>query len=233
MSGNLAPSCDRRNAALASAVLARFRQQPWLAALLILLSPALAGVAVPALHRCPVDAPWLAPTAGPHDSAGNHGTSDGVTQPEHHQSSCIGGCATPSVPTPPAAIVAAEVVAAPVILGWPVVEGLALAWHTLQRLPESTAPPPAEELGHDEPRPDDLEGHNSVRLVLLGLVPGSHPALTEGADDPVPANGCWVHPPNLNRGGPPGCDRPSLPDDRGGWRVCQRVDKLGRAARMW
>jgi hypothetical protein len=119
----------------------------WIAALLIALSPALAGGLLPLLHPCPVDTPWLAAATdsahGP--SVTDHGPSQhGSSHHGDHQSvcSCLGGCQIAQLVGPAVdAPVVALVHATPAAPAWPVVERGGDARPILEHLPEATAPP--------------------------------------------------------------------------------------------
>lgn len=128
-------------------MLARLRRHSWLAALLLALSPALAGTVLPLLHPCPVDAPWMA--AASETAHGAMPGMPGMAMPEHgapaphaaHECSCVECCAVPPLVVPPAPAIAVAEVVEPATVAWPVVEGRASARPILEHLPESTAPP--------------------------------------------------------------------------------------------
>jgi hypothetical protein len=134
-------------------VLALVRRRRWIAALLIALSPALAGAVLPLLHPCPVDAPWLAAAAdcSADASAADHGAShqshqshQGSSQHGDHHSVChCPGCGHIAQLVRPAgdAPVTALLHPAPAAPAWPVVERGGDARPILEHLPEATAPP--------------------------------------------------------------------------------------------
>ncbi|MGE0555443.1 MAG: hypothetical protein AB7R55_18585 [Gemmatimonadales bacterium] len=119
------------------------RHSRLLSLLLLGASPGLGGVAMPVLHPCPVDTPWMA-GAGAEAGAGHHhetapeqgGTHAGTCQ-------CLGACQVSSAAVPKAA-------------GTPVVEpsvveraaqrltaGAPFAARPDRRQPPATAPPTA------------------------------------------------------------------------------------------
>jgi hypothetical protein len=68
------------------------RRSRSLAVALVLVTPALGGAWLQALHPCPVDAPWVGASAG-HEaehSDGHHGTPAGPAEGCH----CVGSCST-------------------------------------------------------------------------------------------------------------------------------------------
>jgi hypothetical protein len=71
-----------------------FRRSRLLAGLLLVASPAAAGTALPVLHPCPVDAPWLADSQPAESHAGHHGSGQQTSSENQHSNSCscIGGC---------------------------------------------------------------------------------------------------------------------------------------------
>ncbi len=140
-----------------------FRRLHSLALLLILASPGIGGVAMPVLHPCPVDLPWLAgggTETGPH--GGSHGSpvTDHEGHGDHHGSSlgqgsgteghqdggghlcsCMGSCCPGAIaesPAPvPGLVAGIENHGSPVLGGAPRVPGS----DHLSLLPPSTAPP--------------------------------------------------------------------------------------------
>jgi hypothetical protein len=118
----------------------------WLAALLLIASPAFGGQLLAAVHPCPVaDAiPGVVGEASQLDAHQHHGTSSGAEDqaPEHADCSCIGTCQAPfgqlASPEPDiTAVVAPHLASAPLDntyaappIGVP-----------LDRLPPKTAPP--------------------------------------------------------------------------------------------
>ncbi|MHB1327447.1 MAG: hypothetical protein ACYC2K_04520 [Gemmatimonadales bacterium] len=77
------------------------RRWRWLAALLVVLSPPVAGTAIPIIDPCPVDAPWLITQAdeGHHAHSGHadagHADPSEAKDPhsQHTSCHCIGACA--------------------------------------------------------------------------------------------------------------------------------------------
>jgi len=125
--------------------MARLRRFRWLATLLIAVSPAFGGQALPLLHPCPVDAPWLAAQHAVHHGMQMPAHADnGPTSHESHQHSCscVGACATPAIVTAPEPSVAnVAVLLEPQHRSWPVIEALDQRSPLVNRLPPSTAPP--------------------------------------------------------------------------------------------
>jgi hypothetical protein len=117
----------------------RLRTSRWLTALALLASPAGLGTALPLLHPCPVDAPWLA-EAG---EAGHHGHGDQSPAEDqgHPDCSCIGAClagaallgTSPQVDAPPG-------VAIP-FAGWVSLDASLQLAPVATLLPPATAPP--------------------------------------------------------------------------------------------
>jgi hypothetical protein len=132
----------RRSGFIISPMFARLRRHPWIALLLIVASPPLAGGILPLLHPCPVDFPWLVAGAEQrHDAAAMaHGSSH---QDEHHQACHCPGCSqTPRLVLPAvAAAVAALTHRTPATPAWLVIERVGDAVPILEYLPETTAPP--------------------------------------------------------------------------------------------
>lgn len=98
------------------------RRSRLLALSLLLVTPALGGAWLQALHACPVDAPWAAGDEGAH--AGHHGTQESAGGCH-----CVGTCA--GVAT--AALAVASIL--------PPVAEPAPAARPSYRLPPATAPP--------------------------------------------------------------------------------------------
>jgi hypothetical protein len=68
------------------------RPGPLLSLLLLLASPAMGGTVLPALHPCPVDAPWQAQQSEHAGHEGHHQTpSPGG---DSHDCTCISSCST-------------------------------------------------------------------------------------------------------------------------------------------
>jgi hypothetical protein len=85
-------------------MLARSLTLRWLAAMLLIASPAVGGQLMPLLHPCAVE-------GAPGDAHQGHGASH-EQAPEGSQCSCIGSCQAPAVVAPPrAALITASVVA--------------------------------------------------------------------------------------------------------------------------
>jgi hypothetical protein len=127
-------------------VLALRRRRRWIAALLIALSPAFAGAALPLVHPCPVDAPWLAAGIRAHGaSAMEHGASHHGSphhSDQHGVCHCPGSCHVAQLATPPGdAPITALIHIAPVARAWPLVERGDDVCPILEHLPEATAPP--------------------------------------------------------------------------------------------
>lgn len=121
--------------------LGSIRRSRLLAAFLLAASPAAGGTVLPALHPCPVDAPWLAARGGD----GEHAHHDGHGQPgpeRHPGCQCIGGCLAGALEAaPPEALirawVAVPVVREPTADRSPVPAASRRPWQQ----PPSTAPP--------------------------------------------------------------------------------------------
>ena len=80
---------------------ALLRRSRLVAGLLIAASPAIGGTVLPAVHPCPVDAPWLA-----HHEAGAHAAhhaGHGTPATGHHPETChcIGSCLSGAAMAPP------------------------------------------------------------------------------------------------------------------------------------
>ncbi len=77
-------------------MIGRLRRWRWLASLLVVLSPPVAGAVIPIIDPCPIDTPWLIvqDDAGHHAHAG-HGDSSEADSPhsQHASCHCIGACA--------------------------------------------------------------------------------------------------------------------------------------------
>jgi hypothetical protein len=84
--------------AMAFALLRRSRL---ITGLLFAASPAIGGTVLPAVHPCPVDAPWLARhAAGAH--AGHHGGHDAPADTHHNDTChCIGSWLSGAAVAPP------------------------------------------------------------------------------------------------------------------------------------
>lgn len=75
--------------------MARFLRSPWLAALLLVLSPGATGVVLPLLHPCPVE------QGGAH---GEHGSQHAPASSDAgHEGgcTCVGSCHVPALVTTP------------------------------------------------------------------------------------------------------------------------------------
>jgi hypothetical protein len=116
-------------------MMARLRTLRWLAALLLLASPALGGQAMPLLHPCEVAGSHADPHAG--HGSGHEQVPDGA------QCSCIGSCQAPGfIAGPQSAIVVATLGASPVApLRVSRVLTIIAAQRPIDRLPPPTAPP--------------------------------------------------------------------------------------------
>lgn len=82
------------------------RRSRLLAGLLFVASPAMGGTLLPAIHPCPVDAPWLAHlapagTAGGHHHHATHGDAPAGKQ-QHQTCHCIGSWSAGTAVAPPA-----------------------------------------------------------------------------------------------------------------------------------
>jgi hypothetical protein len=75
----------------------RFLRSPWLAVLMLLASPAGAGLVLPVLHPCPVQMASEGPMDGHHHGHSGHGDQDGSGQPT---CTCVGSCHVPVVVDP-------------------------------------------------------------------------------------------------------------------------------------
>jgi hypothetical protein len=109
--------------------------------LLLLASPAVGGTVLPAVHPCPVDAPWTADADDPH--AGHEG-HDPAPAPGSHDCSCISSCATGPAFSPP--LRPDRVLVAQVFFTRPAAPGSdasLIVASAVELLPPSTAPPQA------------------------------------------------------------------------------------------
>lgn len=86
-------------------------RSPWLAALLLLASPALGGQLMPALHPCEGAGAGHAHggTAGHAADHASHEAASDPVPPTDRSCTCIGSCHVPAIPGPPAATVVALV----------------------------------------------------------------------------------------------------------------------------
>ena len=118
-------------------MVARFRALRWLAALLLIASPAVGGQLLPVLHPCAVQGAEADPHAG--HGAGHEQAPDGA------QCTCIGSCHAPAVVAPPQQVAfAATAVATPIgLLRVTAVDRVPVASRPIDRLPPPTAPPVA------------------------------------------------------------------------------------------
>jgi len=70
----------------------RFRRLRWFAACLLVLSPPVGGILLPALDPCPIDLPWLAQTGSSHQH--DHSGAGSQSPSGHHSvCHCVGTCA--------------------------------------------------------------------------------------------------------------------------------------------
>ncbi|HEX3927723.1 MAG TPA: hypothetical protein VHW65_06970 [Gemmatimonadales bacterium] len=121
-------------------MIAYLRRRRWLAALLLLASPAVGGQAMPLLHPCTTsDTVAMGSQMAMPGMA--HGSSHGTPahEPSHHDCTCIGCCYTATVAAAPTIVTVA--LAAPTYRVWPVIEAAVPVVTLLDRLPEATAPP--------------------------------------------------------------------------------------------
>lgn len=82
-------------------MLKALRRSRMLGLLLFAASPAIGGTVLPAIHPCPVDAPWLAQHRADAD-AGHHGSHDAPASHSHGETcQCIGSWLSSSAVTPP------------------------------------------------------------------------------------------------------------------------------------
>ncbi len=109
-------------------MLGAFRRCRFLALLALALSPGSAGVVLPALSPCPMEAPWLADrgmAAGGHDPHCDHAS------PEHRHDArcchCIGACCTSAFTVVPRLAAGGTLVAEP-------------AHHAATRVPPAAPP---------------------------------------------------------------------------------------------
>ena len=118
-------------------MLARFRTLRWLAALLLIASPAVGGQLMPLLHPCAVATAATDPHHG-------HG-SDHQQAPEGAQCTCIGSCQAPAVVAPPAGTILTAVVEALPNSQPRISDGrdVPTISRPIDRLPPPTAPPVA------------------------------------------------------------------------------------------
>lgn len=115
----------------------RNRMTRWLAALMLIASPALGGQVLPLIHPCAVE---TAQTAGHH--GGQHGADHQESAPAD-QCTCLGSCSVSALATvAPASIVATTVVPRPKAAApqWPDDVSQAVG-RPLDLLPPPTAPP--------------------------------------------------------------------------------------------
>jgi hypothetical protein len=118
---------------------ALLRRSRAFALVLVCLSPAVGGTLLPAVHPCPVDAPWLAAT----HAAGHHGGhSAPASTHQHDVCHCVGGCVAAAATTSPAGgIISLHAVLPPMAPGW-VSEDASLELPPPSALlPPTTAPP--------------------------------------------------------------------------------------------
>ena len=116
------------------------RRTRLLAAALVLVTPALGGAWLQALHPCPVDAPWDEASAGhqAEHSVGHHGTPAGHAEGCH----CVGSCSTAA-----GAVLAKATESPAVIASAPAAQPTfparadAPVLRPSDRLPPATAPP--------------------------------------------------------------------------------------------
>lgn len=122
-------------------MIARLRT-PWLAALLLLASPALGGLVMPVLHPCQAEASGTGTSAG-HHGHGDHGSQGEQDGTGGQQCTCVGSCHVP-------ALDAAPRVHAPVAVFVPTADheprvtprtAARLPRQPLDLLPPTTAPP--------------------------------------------------------------------------------------------
>ena len=139
-----------------------FRRLHSLAFLLVLASPGIGGVALPVLHPCPVDLPWLAGAETGHPGAGDvhhvagHQGHGGQQAPQDQQGrggagdhgdgaahlcSCMGSCCPGAMVDPPSAsrlfLRSVPLLRTPLLTGELRLPGS----DHLHLLPPSTAPP--------------------------------------------------------------------------------------------
>jgi hypothetical protein len=119
-------------------MVARFRTLRWLAALLLIASPAVGGQLMPLLHPCAVESAAT-------DSHHGHGGDHQQQAPDGAQCSCIGSCQAPAVVTPPATTTLTSVVGT-LPVGLPRItdrRNVTTVSRPIDRLPPPTAPPVA------------------------------------------------------------------------------------------
>ncbi len=115
----------------------RLLRTPWLAALLLLASPAMAGVVLPALHPCPVQ------TATSDGSSGHQHGHSGHDESGQPTCTCVGSCHVPALvdaPQPLGAIRAQHNRVAPLPAVSPETASTGVLL-PLDYLPPITAPP--------------------------------------------------------------------------------------------
>ncbi len=123
-------------------MIALLRRQRWLAALLVLASPAIGGQAMPMVSPCAAQGGAMPMAmAGPMQSMPGHQQTPPGNQQQHCCDCCMACCHSmpASISTRPSVTV--RIAAVPRYVDWPVIEHAAHAASTLDRLPESTAPP--------------------------------------------------------------------------------------------
>lgn len=118
-------------------MVARFRTLRWLAALLLIASPAVGGQLMPLLHPCAVASAATDPHHG-------HG-ADHEQAPDGAQCTCIGSCQAPAVVGSPSAVILSAEVEAQPISEPRINDGgdVPTISRPIDRLPPPTAPPVA------------------------------------------------------------------------------------------
>jgi hypothetical protein len=131
-----------------SPVIRSLRQLRWLAAALLIASPAVGGQALALLHPCPATGSTsvAAAPASAAQAAEHHHDASPAAPSHHHDASqsctCLGSCHTPAITAAPTSVVASVVpVAAPQQPSWPLVEAGSPVAAAADRLPPTTAPP--------------------------------------------------------------------------------------------
>lgn len=122
-------------------MIARLRT-PWLAALLLLASPALGGLVLPVVHPCEATADGTM-AAGGHHAHGGHGAAGDEGSSGDPQCTCVGSCHVPALDLAPR-IEAPVAVILPVIGHRPRITprtAARLIRSPLELLPPPTAPP--------------------------------------------------------------------------------------------
>jgi len=111
---------------------------------LLLASPAVGGTVLPVAHPCPVDAPWLASTAGHHRHAhgGHHQQSKTPSGQSGHTCTCPGTCSAGVAIVVPTSVNGRQLTTSPLrILLSALTQPLGWSQSRLDLLPPSTAPP--------------------------------------------------------------------------------------------